>query len=127
MILAQPLLILVLAVIVATYFRRLRSRLFDRLIVFAVFGCALLLVLYPNFATRLAHMIGIGRGVDLVFYLAIPGLAFLVILLFSRMREVNAILTTIVREQALLSASRGRPPAISEESSGQSTSSHTAA
>ena len=106
MIPAQPLLIFVLVVIVGTYFKRFRSRLFDRVIIFAVFGCALFLVLYPDFATRLAHMIGIGRGVDLVFYLAIPGLAFLVIILFSRMREVNAILTAIIREQALSAASQ---------------------
>jgi hypothetical protein len=65
------------------------------------------LVLRPEWATRIAHAVGIGRGVDLIFYLAIPGLAFLILVLFSRIRQLEARLTETIREQALANVGRG--------------------
>ena len=101
MIPAQPFLIGVFFTLVLLYFTRLRSKAADGLIIIAVFGCSLLLVFHPDLATRLAHALGIGRGVDLIFYLAIPGLAFLILVLFSRMRRLEANLAVTIREQAL--------------------------
>ena len=103
MIPAQPILIVALVLLVLFYLSRLRSRLIDRVTVLAVFGCALILIVHPALATRMAAMVGVGRGVDLVFYVTIPGLAFLILILFLRLRELNAKLTETAREQALMS------------------------
>ena len=101
MILAQPILIVLLAALVIIYFARLRTRAWDILAIGLCFGVAALLVVRPTVATRLAHLVGIGRGVDLITYLAIPGLALLILLLFARTRELNLKLTALVRETAL--------------------------
>ncbi|HTP31254.1 MAG TPA: DUF2304 domain-containing protein [Candidatus Acidoferrales bacterium] len=114
MILAQPILVTLLAVLVILYFARLRSRASDGALIFLCFGVAALLVLRPTVATRLANFVGIGRGVDLITYLAIPGLALLVLLLFARTRDLNAKLTAIVRENALASAPVNRQPEQSQ-------------
>lgn len=101
MIPAQPILLAVFAAVVFLYFARLRSRNSDGLVILLCFGIAALLVLRPRVATQLANMIGIGRGVDLVFYLAIPGLLLLILVLFARIRDLNSKLTAALRELAL--------------------------
>ena len=101
MIPAQPILVAVLGAIVALYFSRLRSRTADGLIILFCFGCASLMVMRPNIATRIARLVGVGRGVDLIFYLAVPGLLMMIFLLFARTRELNAKLTIAVREFAI--------------------------
>jgi len=101
MIPAQPILIAVLAIITILYFTRLRSKAADGLIIILVFTCALVLVARPELATRLAQAVGIGRGVDLILYLSIPGLAFLILVLFSKQRKLDEKLTAMVREDAL--------------------------
>ena len=111
MILAQPILIALLAALVIIYFARLRTRAWDILAIGLCFGVAALLVVRPTVATRLAHLVGIGRGVDLILYLAIPGLALLILLLFARTRELNLKLTALVRETALADrANSGQNP-----------------
>jgi hypothetical protein len=104
MIPAQPILIALLAVLVFLYFARLRSRTSDGLLVAVCFGVSALLVIRPTFATRIANLVGIGRGVDLIFYISIPGLALLVLVLFARTRDLNMKLTAVVRENALANA-----------------------
>jgi small membrane protein len=104
MILAQPILVALLAVLVVLYFVRLRTRAWDILAIGLCFGIAALLVVRPTVATRLAHLVGIGRGVDLIFYLAIPGLALLILVLFARIRELNLKLTATLRELAIANA-----------------------
>ena len=104
MILAQPILVALLAALVVLYFARLRTRAWDILAIGLCFGIAALLVVRPTVATRLAHLVGIGRGVDLIFYLAIPGLALLILLLFARTRELNLKLTATLRELAIANA-----------------------
>lgn len=104
MIPAQPILIAVLVAAVLLYFARLRSKAADGLIVLLCFGGASLMVIRPNIATRIAQLVGIGRGVDLIVYLSLPGLLMMIFLLFARTRELNAKLTAAVREYAIRDA-----------------------
>ena len=104
MILAQPILAVLLIALVALYFVKLRSRSSDTFLVLVCFGVSALLVFRPTVATRLAHFVGIGRGVDLIFYLTIPSLALGLLLLFARTRDLNLKLTAAIRELALSNA-----------------------
>jgi hypothetical protein len=104
MILAQPILIALLTAVVLLYFVRLRSRGTDGLLIGICFGFAALLVVRPAVAQRIADWVGIGRGVDLVIYLAIPGLALMILLLFARTRDLNQKLTATLRELAIANA-----------------------
>lgn len=104
MILAQPILAVLLISLVVLYFVKLRSRSSDTLVVMLCFGVSALLVFRPTVATWLANMVGIGRGVDLIFYLTIPGLALMLLLLFARTRDLNLKLTAALRELAISNA-----------------------
>lgn len=100
-----------LAVLVAggmlLYFARLRSRLADRAIVLLLGAAGLVLVAFPDLANRLAALAGVWRGADLVVYIALLGLAWVCLVLLSRLRELDARLTELARAVALLAA---QPP-----------------
>ena len=103
----------VLAGAVLLYFLRLRSKAVDRLFILVCFGCASLTVMHPDIATRVANLVGVGRGADLIVYFSLPGLLMMIFLLFARTRELDAKLTTAVREFAIRDA---RVPGPSDHS-----------
>lgn len=100
----QPILVLLLVSFVVLYFRRLRSKLWDRTIVVSLFVAAAIFVMNPALANWLAALAGVGRGADLFFYITIPALAFGLLLLLSRIRDLEQRSTALVRELALLRA-----------------------
>jgi small membrane protein len=100
----QPILVVLLLSSVGLYLAKFRSKLWDRVIVVSLFLTATLFVMQPALANRLAMLAGVGRGADLFFYITIPGLGFALLLLFSRMRELERRSTLLVRELALLRA-----------------------
>ena len=102
----QPLLILFIGGILV-YFLQFRSRLLDRLIALVFASASALLIFHPEFSNRIAHRIGVGRGVDLIFYLALPGFGFACLLLFSKTLELRNQVTVLTREIALLSVQKG--------------------
>ena len=106
-------LILVPALLVLTflYVFQLRSRLLDRLIIVVIGLSGMAIVIQPDWAQALAEILGVGRGADLVFYLGLVGLAFACFLLFSHIRQLEAKITEIVRQQAVDHAKL--PPGVS--------------
>jgi hypothetical protein len=62
------------------------------------------LVLRPQWAQLAAHMLGIGRGADLVLYLWTVVSLLLLANLHFRMRAQSATMTTLTRELAILEA-----------------------
>jgi hypothetical protein len=103
----QFILALLLLVVMLTYFRKLRSHLLDRLIVIVLGSAGLAMAIMPEWSNTVAHFFGVGRGVDLVIYLSITGLAFLWIMLYATMRQQHEQMTELVRALALAQA---RPP-----------------
>jgi hypothetical protein len=55
----------------------------------------------PNFLTKLANFLGIGRGADLVFYLGLLALFFLIFHLYVRLEKIEKNITKIVQADAL--------------------------
>lgn len=55
----------------------------------------------PNSATKLANILGIGRGADLVTYIAIIFLLFFIYRLTVRIDKIERNLTKVVRQNAL--------------------------
>lgn len=69
----------------------------------ALFG-GLLAVIFPDATTQLANLLGIGRGVDLLFYLVIvAGLGY-VVATTLRLRKSDRDFTVLARKVALLEA-----------------------
>jgi small membrane protein len=98
------LLIAGLAVILRIYLAKARSVLRDRLLGLGMFAGLLGTVLYPQATTWLAHKLGVGRGTDLVFYLAFVFILFLMVTLNAHRLQQEQWLTQLVREVALLRA-----------------------
>ena len=74
----------------------------------AAMGIAMTVV--PDFTTTVANAVGVGRGADLFFYLAILGLAFVCLLLYSRIRELQESITELTRALAIKRADTPGPP-----------------
>lgn len=81
----------------------------------AVWLIAMALIYEPETASRVARMVGIGRGADLALYCASLGLLMCVFMLYSRQVSFERRLTDLVRHQALQEAQRGRKRVIPGE------------
>lgn len=100
----QPLLILLLVVFGLVYVARFRSRLLNRLIVVFISGLGVLMVMLPDLSNAMAHFLGVGRGADLLTYLGLSGLAFLWLLMYSRLRTLDERMTVLARALAMNTA-----------------------
>src|SRR6266511_3291965 len=61
-------------------------------------------VLRPEDVTRVAHLLGVGRGADLVLYALVAAFTFAVINFYLRQRELNQRITELARAVALRDA-----------------------
>ena len=59
-------------------------------------------VIYPDSTGRLAEIIGVGRGVDVVVYIAIVILFYLLFKMYNRTNTMEKEITKLVRTIALL-------------------------
>jgi len=62
---------------------------------------ALAVVIKPELSILVANFVGIGRGSDLVVYLSLIFLFYLIWKLFLRLSEIDKKITQIVRQSAL--------------------------
>ena len=106
MTLIQIILLMSGGVLAVLYFVRFRTRLLDRILVFALATGGTLLVIRPDWATRLANLFGVGRGADLITYLGFVIIAFLWLMMYARVRKLDAQLTELTRQIAILEANR---------------------
>lgn len=105
----KPIQLLLIGLIVAglwIYLQFLRSRSRDRFFVVALFVGSALLVLMPDVASHLAVALHVGRGVDLVMYLAILFLGLLNLTMYSRFRHLKQQLIKLARHTAIAEAER---------------------
>ena len=56
---------------------------------------------FPQYTTKIANILGIGRGADLITYLAIIILAYLMFRIFIRLDKMEKNITKITRKDAL--------------------------
>ena len=80
---------------------RSRAILFERALFFIITLGGILLVLFPDLASRVAHLVGIGRGTDLVFYLFIIFSWFWFNSISNKIRRNERLLTEITRKMAI--------------------------
>ena len=89
----------IVAFLVYTF--RIRTVLFDRIIYLLLALGGLALVIWPALATDLAHLLGIGRGADLLLYALVMLSLFRDVGTASELRHIERRLTLIVRQLAL--------------------------
>ena len=83
------------------YIFRIRSDSFDRLVYLAGAAVGIALVIDPQLSTRIANALGVGRGADLIFYLAIIMALFYGVASRPRTRRLERQITLLVRQQAI--------------------------
>jgi small membrane protein len=109
---AVPLLIL-LAIVSGAITARRKISLASGTFWTALWLAAALAVARPDLTLLAAHLLGIGRGADLVFYCAILAASIAFFLIFVRLRRLDEQLTELVRQMAL---SAPMPPEGEEKS-----------
>jgi hypothetical protein len=89
-----------------------------------VWLAAAALIAFPSATQTIAVWLGIGRGADLVLYLAILAGLGTALYFYVRFRRVEALLTGILRREALSEPRRGTR--VSADAIGVSSSNHRA-
>jgi hypothetical protein len=82
----------------------LGRKLLYRLAMLALAALGVFFIAFPERTTDVAHLLGVGRGTDLLLYLAIVTGAFAVMVLYARLRRLERQLTDIAREGAIRDA-----------------------
>ena len=98
--------ILLLAVVpsFALYCRFFRSQLRDRIAATAFFTLVVTAIIFPDLTTKAAHILGIGRGTDLTFYLFAVFSFFMLVLLYTKADRTSRQLSVLTRELAIYTA-----------------------
>ena len=104
----QPILITLLVCLAAIALLSLRSRLVPRVLVLVLLAAGILFVANPQLANRIAHLVGVGRGADLLLYTFSLTSAYLFLLMYSQLRSLERKLTELTRYDALSSAKTPR-------------------
>ena len=67
----------------------------------AIWTGLIFVVFFPDFTTYIASLLGIGRGVDVVIYMSIALLFYMIFRLYVKIDEMEKEITKLVREIAL--------------------------
>jgi hypothetical protein len=96
-----------------------RNRLpFHIVTMFGLLAAGAVAVVVPQQTDRIAQFVGVGRGADLIIYLVIVAVLFVLIHYFSKFVELEQKVTQLTRELAILRAEveRVSPPATTTTS-----------
>ena len=69
---------------------------------------ALLVILLPVTTTRIASFFGVGRGVDIIVYISLAALFYLVFRIYVMIEDLRREITSIIRQIALQSSPKIR-------------------
>lgn len=61
-------------------------------------------VICPDLTTKIARLLGVGRGTDFVLYISIMVFWYFIAQLFARIRKMEQMMTEILRKDAIRSA-----------------------
>lgn len=104
MLVVQSLLIIFLLFAVSRVVLRFRDKKLhpgEFIFWFGLFIIAAFGVVFPNLTTKIANVLGIGRGADLIIYGSIATLFYLVFRLYILLEDVRHEITAVVRKIAL--------------------------
>ena len=89
-------------IFIGLYFvTRLKKRLLDIVLLFAMITVGIAFALWPNITNIIARDLGVGRGADLIFYVSILIFWFVSLKLYARIRKLEQLFTEIIRKDAL--------------------------
>lgn len=83
------------------YWKLFQNRFLNRLVLVGAFCVTILFVFKPAMSTRLANWLGVGRGTDLILYISIVTVIFVLLMMYAKIKKLEEMLTTILREHSL--------------------------
>jgi hypothetical protein len=85
-------------------YRRFRTSILDVIVFFTFLAAGLVFIAVPGLTTKLARLLGVGRGADLIFYLSILFFGFVCLKLYERIKKLERLLHQVVRDKAIKDA-----------------------
>ena len=108
MVLIQVLLIIVVVLVVARLFRSrgARAQAIRRIGLILFAGFAVVSILFPAVWNRMAKLVGVGRGTDMVLYALVVAFLSFTVTTYLRFRDLETNYTRLARRIALEEAHR---------------------
>jgi small membrane protein len=100
----QAILLLFILILGVFLFHRSRSRLVGRAIMILLVLTLSIFVLFPDLTTWIANRLGVGRGVDFLFYVFALFVLYTLVLIYTRLRDQDRKITQITRTLAIQDA-----------------------
>ena len=92
-------------VLISVYaYRKFRNSIVDALLMSLFILAGIVLVIFPEVTNRIAHALGVGRGVDLIFYFCILFFIFIILKLYARIRRLEQLMTKMIRNNSIAGA-----------------------
>ena len=66
-----------------------------------LWGLVELIIFKPNITSEIAQILGIGRGADLIIYISIVALFYLIFRIYIKLEDIERQITYLVRQIAL--------------------------
>jgi small membrane protein len=95
-----------IGLICLVFVRKTRSKGFNILLLLSAAVVSAIFILWPEMTSKIARLLGVGRGADFVFYISIIVFWFVIVQLFSRIRKLEQKVTEIIRSDAVRTAVR---------------------
>jgi len=76
--------------------------------VFLLIAVGAAAIIFPNITQAAADLVGVGRGTDLVLYLSVVAVMFVLLHYYTKFVELQRQLTEVTRELAILRAEVNR-------------------
>lgn len=83
---------------------RLRGGIFVKPALALLFLTGIFFILFPDTTTVIAHLMGVDRGADMIFYLYIVSSLIAILHFYSKLRSLQAHLTLLMRGEAIRNA-----------------------
>lgn len=83
------------------FIQRIKHAVLSVLLMVILSGTAVFFILQPELTNKIAHVIGVGRGSDLVFYISILLFWYVILRLYARVRKLEEIITALIRQDAI--------------------------
>jgi hypothetical protein len=93
-----------------------RTRAWKKLILIALTGIAILSILRPGLTGKVANLVGVGRGTDLLLYLLTAVFLYVAVGFFLRFRDLERQLTVLARR---LAVDEANPAFVSQAADGR--------
>lgn len=103
---------------ISRLFLRAREKVIStRIFIFWVFiwASALVGILLPATTTKIASFFGVGRGVDVIVYISLALLFYLVFRIYVMIEDLRREITNLVRQIALQNVTKKSPPKTSKK------------